>query len=77
MLLNVGKTFNLSPVSRGYSIIMWKKIISAVPQGSILGSLLFNIFLNELFLFVGNSDLSNYADDNTSYSSGNDLAKVK
>ena len=56
---------------------MWEKIISAVPQGSILGPLLFNIFLNDLFLFVENSDLTNYADDNTLYSSSNDLEKVK
>ena len=56
---------------------MWEKIISGVPQGSILGPLLFNIFLNDLFLFVENSDLTNYADDNTLYSSSNDLEKVK
>ena len=56
---------------------MWEKIISGVPQGSILGPLLFNIFLNDLFLFVENSDLSNYADDHTLYSSSNDLEKVK
>ena len=59
------------------SFSMWEKIISGVPQGSILGPLLFNIFLNDFFLFVENSDLSNYADDNTLYSSGNDLEKVK
>ena len=56
---------------------MWEEIISGVTQGSILGLLLFNIFLNDLFLFIENSDLSNYADDNTLYSSGNDLEKVK
>ena len=43
----------------------WERMISGVPQGSILGPLLFNIFLSDIFLFVENSYLSNYADDNT------------
>ena len=51
----------------------WERIISGVPQGSILGPLLFNIFLNDLFRFVENSNLNNYADDNTLYSCGNNL----
>ena len=56
---------------------MRERIISGVPQGSILGPLLFSIFLNNLFLFNENSDLSNYADDDTLYSSVNNLEKVK
>ena len=51
--------------------------ISGISQGLILGPLFFNILLNDLFVFVENSDLSNDPDDNAFYSSVNDLEKVK
>ena len=56
---------------------MCEVIIYGIPQGLILGTLFFNILLNDLFVFVENSDLSNYPDDNAFYSSANDLEKVK
>ena len=47
------------------SFSTWRDIIAGIPQGSILGPLLFNIYLNDIFLFVDGSNLTNYADDNT------------
>ena len=52
-------------INQAYS--SWKDIIYGVPQGSILGPLLFNIYLCDLFLFTEDLDVANYADDTTPY----------
>jgi hypothetical protein len=50
----------------------WDTLIKWVPRGSILGPVLFNVFITDIFHFVQDSSIYNYADDNTlSYSDTN------
>ena len=50
-------------VKLGDNYTDWSKIIKGVSQSSILGPLIFNVFINDTF-FVKISSIYNYAEDN-------------
>ena len=54
----------------------WSRIQTGVSQGSILGPLLFNIYLSDLFLFFENKDIASYADENTPYTDKDNMYQV-
>ena len=47
-----------------------------MPQGSILGPVLFNILMNDIFQFARDLKIYNYADDNTLSCADRLLSKV-
>ena len=53
-----------------------KEVIVGLPQGFIDGPLLFNLFINDLFLFICVSNLNNYADDNNLFATGTDIQLI-
>ena len=54
----------------------WKEILYGVQQGSILGPLLFNISICDLFLITDDFEMANYADDKVPYVCGKDITSV-
>ena len=63
--VKIGSTFNLP-----------KCTSIDVPQGSVLGPLLFNVFINDLFYRDLELEIRNYADDTTIYSCDTNIDSV-
>ena len=66
-------------VKVGNTYSSWKDIFYGIPQGSILGLLISNIFLCDLFYFLEGVAVASYADDTTTYTANktNDLVIKK
>ena len=63
-------------VKVGSSLSEWLEVILGVPQGFILGPILFNAFINDLLLSIKETDICNFADDTTLYACGKDLDTI-
>ena len=50
-----------------------RRVPYGVPQGSVLGALLYLLYANDIEEVIVNSKLAMYADDTVNYSSRNDI----
>ena len=70
-------TFRKQRTKVGSAYSKWSKIRRGIPQGSILRPILFNIFINDIFMIIEQSDICNFADNKTLYSCGEWLLEIK
>ena len=61
----------------GSAYSKWSKIRRGIPQGSISGTILFNMFINDISMIIEHSDICSFAEDSTLYSCGEWLTEIK
>ena len=63
-------------VKSNSSFSHWSKVESDIPQGSIKGPRLFNIYISDFFFDITEIDIANYADDTTPYALDSKLKNI-
>ena len=66
-LITVYLVNRLQRVKIGSNFNSYLEILRGIPQGSILGPILFNLFINDLMFFIKEIKVCNFADDTTIY----------
>ena len=61
----------MTKINKSFSSLA--ELVQGVPQGSVLGPLLFNIYLNDLFYLAESTEVCNFADDTTFFACDKDL----
>ena len=59
-----------------HGISSWEEVLFTVPQGFVLGFIIFNIFFSNLFLVMKETEFTSYVDDNTLHDGGNTIEIV-
>ena len=77
MLLKVYLQGRMQRVKVGNTSSDWQDVRRGVPQGSVLGPMFFNIFINDLFLQIKTVQLNMYADDGQLYTADTDPVSLE
>ena len=75
-LVNSYLTYRKERVKINDKYSSWSEVLFGVPQGSISQPLLFNVFICDMFYFLENFDIANYADDSTPYNADKNIEFV-
>ena len=75
-LMNSYLTKRLQRIKVNGTYSSWQLVKSDVPQSSVLGPLVFNFFLNDFIYLIQDSEVCNFADDNTIYAFDDNIETI-